>query len=351
MMRDLVKITNISIIMLVICTGLIWAGDGQIDIAYLPFTISSSGSYVVVKDLSLSTQDTNGIVISADNVTLDLNGHSLTGPGNSTGTSGSGIYIESTRCNIAIHNGTVLNWRQTGINGANSANSQFENLRCYNNGFRGLFAGSISRVVGNTCYQNLDAGIITGNGCYINGNACSYNGNCGLNAGLGSIVSGNSCTNNTTEGIYAGAGCQISNNSCHANTAEGIQVTGSGTIVNNSCTSNSGYAGIYAGASFIYGNNCLYNLGDGILASSNSKVMNNNCVSNGYPTGDGAGINVAGSDSCIENNLVTNNDRGIDCNPGTGNYIASNRASGNTTNYDILGSNTQGTGDLANVAF
>jgi parallel beta-helix repeat protein len=336
--------------MLVICTGLIWAGDGQIDIATLPFTISSSGSYVVVKDLSLSTQDINGITISADNVTIDLNGHSLTGPGKSTGTTGSGIYIEPTHYNIAIHNGTLLNWRRDGIYGEYSANCQFENLRCYNTGLRGLYAGSESRVVGNTCSQNADVGIRTGPGCYVNGNVCSNGGNIGLNPGNGSTVSGNTCSNNTSDGIYAQAGCQISNNSSTTNGGEGIQVAGSGTIVNNSCISNSG-SGIYAGASFIYGNNCLYNTKDGILASSNSKVMNNNCVSNGYPTGDGAGINVVGSDSCIENNLVTNNDRGIDCNPGTGNYIASNRASGNTTNYDILGSNTQGTGDLSNVAF
>jgi len=348
-MKSIFQKISLSVLLIFI-VSLIWAGDGQIDIATLPYTISQSGSYVVVKDLSLSTQDTNGITISVDNVTIDLNGHSLMGPGKSTGTSGSGIYIVATRYNIAIHNGTVLDWRQDGINGQNSANSQFENLRCYNNGLRGLYAGFGSRVVGNTCYQNADAGIRTNNGCYINGNACSNNAGSGLYAGLGSTVSGNSCKNNTNEGIYAEAACQISNNSCHANDAEGIQVAGSGTIVNNSCASNLG-SGIYAGASFIYGNNCLYNLGDGILASSNSKVVNNNCVSNGYTSGDGAGINVAGSDSCVENNLVTGNDRGIDCNPGTGNYIASNRASGNTTNYDILGSNTQGTGDLANVAF
>jgi len=80
-------------------------------------------------------------------------------------------------------------------------------------------------------------------------------------------------------------------------------------------------------------------------------VVDNTCGDNGVGTGDGAGIHATSSDNCIEHNLVTDNDRGIDCNPATGNYIASNRASGNSTNYDIVGGNTVGAGDLANVAF
>ena len=48
-----------SSLLLALMAGLVlsapgaYAGDGQIDIAYLPYTISEPGSYIVVKDLTL----------------------------------------------------------------------------------------------------------------------------------------------------------------------------------------------------------------------------------------------------------------------------------------------------------
>jgi parallel beta-helix repeat protein len=54
------------------------------------------------------------------------------------------------------------------------------------------------------------------------------------------------------------------------------------------------------------------------------------------------------SDNAIEGNLVTDNAIGIDANPATGNYIAGNRASGNTTtDYDIIVGNQQ----AGNISF
>jgi len=48
---------------------------------------------------------------------------------------------------------------------------------------------------------------------------------------------------------------------------------------------------------------------------------------------------------------VLNNDKGICANPAVGNYIASNRSSGNNIPYDIGAGNTVGSGDLANINF
>ena len=90
MKQRITKMACILGVWLLLCAGA-WAGDGQIDIAEIPYTISSSGSYIVVHDLATTQTDTNGITIEADNVTLDLNGHALIGPGKAAGTSGDGI--------------------------------------------------------------------------------------------------------------------------------------------------------------------------------------------------------------------------------------------------------------------
>ena len=49
--------------------------EARTPISSLPFTISSSGSYYLTKDLSVSTG--NGLTIGADKVTVDLNGFTI----------------------------------------------------------------------------------------------------------------------------------------------------------------------------------------------------------------------------------------------------------------------------------
>src|SRR5678815_1618363 len=65
-------------------------------ISSVPFTISAPGSYYVTTNLTAGV-DQNGIIVAADNVTLDLNGFTLFGGG---GTSGEGISTSGARTNI-----------------------------------------------------------------------------------------------------------------------------------------------------------------------------------------------------------------------------------------------------------
>jgi len=306
-MRDLVKRINIGLLMLFVCTGFLWAGDGQIDIAYLPFTISQSGSYIVTANLTLSTTETNGITISADNVTLDLNGHTLKGPGKATGSSGAGIYFSNDCTNITIRNGIIQDWRGSGIDGfefgvRHANNCRIESLQCYNNG-------------GN--------GILVGDTCEIKDNICSYNGGSGISMRDLAVVINNVTDGNGSYGISASNSNCVTDNVCRSNAIWGIYVANLNTVKNNTCT---------------------FNTGNGVQVSLGNLVINNNCSYNGYMTGDAAGINVNdyGIRNCIENNLVVGNDRGIDCNPATDNYIAGNRANGNATDYDFAAGNTYG---------
>ena len=292
------KYVMTSVLLLLVISSL-FAGDGQIDIATLPFTISQSGSYVVTCNLSLSTTNTNGITIGADDVSLDLNGHTLKGPGKAAGTSGSGISVSSSHYNIVVRNGIIRDWRIIGVSASNARNSRFESLQCYNNGTHGLAVGR---------------------GCIVKENTCGFNDFEGISA-EGSTIIQNVCYSNGRNGISASSGCLIESNNCRYN----------------------GAAGISGGVSAIVSkNNCYSNTGDGIQVSSNCYVFENNCNGNGSGTGIGAGINATSSDNTIKENLVTDNDTGILCNPATGNFIICNYASGNAKNFNIVSGNMVG---------
>src|SRR3954454_3804301 len=76
--------------------------EPRIPISSLPFVISTSGSYYVTGNLTgLSGQ--HGISVNADNVTVDLGGFDLVGPGGAA----TGIRVQNSHVNVTIRNGTV----------------------------------------------------------------------------------------------------------------------------------------------------------------------------------------------------------------------------------------------------
>ena len=76
-------------------------------IAAVPFTISSPGLYCLTVDIGTSAAGGAAILIDADGVVLDFNGHELKGPtAFATGTSILGVQVMPHR-NVTIHNGTV----------------------------------------------------------------------------------------------------------------------------------------------------------------------------------------------------------------------------------------------------
>jgi len=84
--------------------------------------ITKSGSYVLKKDL-LGTPSEPAVLIQADNVTLDLDGHSLMGPGNKLGM---GIAIFGK--NIRVTNGSLKNFG-IGVKVEDSNNVSVEKLQ------------------------------------------------------------------------------------------------------------------------------------------------------------------------------------------------------------------------------
>ena len=315
-----VKSELLVLMIVILGIGMSFAGDGQIDIAYLPYVINNHGSYVVTKDLEFPTSGTGGIIINVGNVSVDLNGHTLIGPGKTSGIAISGIAAAVPIKNIVIRNGRICDWGSDGIFAYYASNSQFESLCCYNNGSHGIYAGYSSKITGNTCASNGGDGMYLGSGTVI-GNTCNLNGGNGIFVSTSSTIVNNVCTGNTGIGISGGYGSTIIGNSSYENQSHGIY-------------SNSN--------SVLRENNCKGNYGNGIKVGAACLVTENVSALNGSGSYDGAGIEAVSAGNTIEHNLVYFNDRGIDCNPATGNFIAGNRAKNNTTDYDIVAGNVWG---------
>lgn len=268
-----------------------------LQIPSLPFEINESGSYYLTENLNHTSVDTSAIQINADNVTIDLAGYSIIGPGSSSGTGNNGIYMNG-RKNVEIRNGTITNFGNNGIWEENTGNiatgHRIIGVRVLANGNAGISLNSKKNIIkdctisdnsfsssdsgsGIICY---DASIITDNVIYNN----SYYS--GIIATNGCIISGNNISKNGF-GIRTFHGCSIIGNSCYRNGDCGILALGNGNVIK--------------------GNTLLEN------------VIN--------------GIGVEGTFNTIEENVVTYCKVGINF-LNSQNFYANNRVMYNATNYN-----------------
>lgn len=182
-------------------------------ISSVPITISKSGSYYFTTNLAVPTSEV-GIFISANNVTLDLNGFTLTGVGNLF----DGIDVTSTQSNIVVRNGALNNWAN-GISADPAYNLQLERLRISNiEGYGVVLSGS--STVRNCMFQGstspeFDAVFVSGglvSDCVISG----FAGN-GIEA-QSSQVRNCLIVTNGGSGMLLDGNCQVVGNTLIANT-------------------------------------------------------------------------------------------------------------------------------------
>lgn len=280
--------------------------------ADLPLTIDTPGSYYLAEDI---TTTGGGITIAVNNVTIDLQGFTLTG--------GSGVGIDTlegdARENLVIKNGRVYGWSDDGI-GLFGHNAQVLNVIALFNGGDGIAVARNSTV----------------SGCFAGGNA----GN-GIKSSVGSIISNCNAAYNGFDGYLVNAGT-VTQSSASFNGGSGIRVRGIASVVSECSTDNNTTLGIFVGVDSqarISGCASAWNGTAEFAVTSNSVVVDNVAESNDPSTG--SGILVLGSGNRIEGNTVTGNGEGVSVD-GTGNLIVRNSASGNTTNYDILAGNSHG---------
>lgn len=257
---------------------------GQIEprtpIGAIPFSITNSGSYYLTTNLA----GASGIQILTNNVSLDLQGFTMTGSG-----SGYGIEIGAVT-NVVIRNGIMAQWYY-GIYASFTYNCRFEHLIVSQGGY-GILAGIMATASECMAAENSADGIDFDGGARIINCFSRFNGGYGINASTEANVTGCVADYNGLDGILIDRGV-VKDCMAEGNTNNGINC-------------------------FI---NCL--------------VANNKCLNNKI-----AGVASGQGGNRIDNNDLTGNAYGILAASSTGNLITRNSATGNNTNYNIEAGNT-----------
>ncbi len=228
------------------------SGNAGTRINSVPYTITSPGLYRLGRNLTYSSTTGNAITVAASNVTLDLMGFCLTGPGKLSGSENAGIIINNGCSNVEIRNGSIQAFGYSGIYTSGSCpgtraiglrvsdmgsggmilagnNHLIMGCEVMRNGF-GISVGWAALIKGNQVFSNTSHGIgadkatVTGNIAYLNGDGISVSD---------SLVADNSAYNNTNRGISCGNNCTIARNTSLDNAAEGIYAGSFCTITNN----------------------------------------------------------------------------------------------------------------------
>ena len=262
--------------------GEVTAGDAE----GFPVTISEPGSYILTGNLTVAEADTSGIVILADDVTVDLNGFTIAGPLACTGppnsgsvtcsgsADGAGVTGEPTGYapeNIVVRNGVVRGFGGSGV---------------------AYFFGRIEqvRVISNRIGISIPIGLA------INGNA------------PGTAIVDCWIVRNEFSGIEAGDRALVKDNVVQSNGSVGIRASGDSVIVGNTVDANEGSSGIDCSGCMISGNTVTNNLGVGI--SGGFSLVRSNTVLNN--TGLGLSILTSGFvDNVISGNGATVNPEAI----------------------------------------
>ena len=344
------------------------------------FRITQGGSYYLTENFT-GESGKHGIDITVSNVTLDLNGFTITGVADSL----NGIRVSAHRGrNIVIRNGIVRGFAASGVfcehnagqppqvtvervhamgNGADgmevSFSSQVIDCVATENGAKGIAGASGCRIVGCHSRFNGSTGIDSGQGAVVIGCVSSSNGGVGITASLGSLVTDcnisfnnvgitatgtaiESCSfhNNTGVGVNALVGCVISHCTAYRNTGNGISGTQGTTVLGCSSYENGGNGISVGSSSTVQSCSARLNGSNGVLATNATLLKDNQCSSNGQG-GSGAGVSVSGVDNRIEGNNCSSQSLGFNV-LGTGNIITRNTASGNTTNWLFVANNYYG---------
>jgi len=322
--------------------------EARTPISAVPFTISEAGSYYLTGNLTAS-DSTSGITISADNVTLDLNGFALIGGGSG---SVAGIVVPVAQKNLCIRNGTVRGWTNGGVRADTARNSRLENLRVSNNsgdgnnGAAGLVAGPGSSVKNCVAADNPALpGIRTLDGCTIVDCTASGNGLGGITGGNNVTVSHCTASDNVAVGINVVTNSLVTGCTSSGNSVDGI-VTSYGCTVSDCTAGGNGRFGIYADqGSVVRGCNATLNVGSGIVVTAICHVTGNTCDENSH----GGALVQSGLRAIGNSNRIEGNSSTFTYNGGTGievlghfNLIIRNSARGNGTNYSIAADNRYG---------
>jgi parallel beta-helix repeat protein len=182
-------------------------------ISSVPITITSPGSYYLTGNLTNGSS--TAITIEANNVTIDLNGFTLSGKGSS---SGDGIEGGSQYQQLIVRNGTI----QGCFNGVDASvmnGGTFEKVAFISNRSYGLTVASRFLVKDCECISNNYGIDVDGRGTatVLLNNNCSFN----TNSGFSMESEGNRAEGNIAIGNAEGFSISSANNLIIHNFAQG----------------------------------------------------------------------------------------------------------------------------------
>lgn len=203
---------------------------GQTLPATFPIIIDQPGNYVLSNNITVFTSGKHGIEIRSDDVTLNLHGNTIAGPGDLSGT---GISA-SQRDNIEIKNGTVQGF-SCGIN-LSGSNHQVRDIRAFYNKSCGIEAAS--SIISNCLANSNGSEGIKADSATITNCTANFNGSLGLRVSASTVID---CVANSngSHGIYAVNKCRIEKNIMRDNGGYGLYLEPDYSYaINNKAVSN-----------------------------------------------------------------------------------------------------------------
>ena len=261
--------------------------EPRMAITNLPCIISQPGSYYLTTNLT-GTSGFDGITISANDVTLDLNGFALEGiPG-----SGNGIY-SGPKSGLVVRNGTIRGWGTSGIGASTATDCRYQELRVSDNGGRGIYAGNNCEIHHCTANNNGLDGIAGGLSVTVTHSVAQNNTKEGITVSRDSRITDCAIKSNGDMGLVTGDRASLTDSAIVSNASVGVQ-TGEGCRVRSCLISDNGSDGLQTVAnSRVEGCTIPNNTGVGILGiygANNPKTPGNgvgvaNCVILSNPGG------------------------------------------------------------------
>ncbi len=227
------------------------------DTAGFPVTIdgTAGSSYRLTSNLILPNENTDGIRLAANDISIDLAGFEIRGPVVCSGTplactpsSGTGSGVERSVSSLSgsghsVRNGSIRGMGAYGV--LLGAQAEVTELRVRSNRLDGIQTSFASIVSRSTAHQNGGIGISVSSGSIVSRSSAYLNGSYGILASRGCTVSESSAFQNAADGIIATSGSTVSGSSAHDNGTHGIRIyasDGGGALVHgNSVSSNDGF--------------------------------------------------------------------------------------------------------------
>jgi len=205
-------------------------------ISALPTNITASGSYYVTTNLT-GLASNNGITVSTNDVTIDLNGCTLTGVSSAL----AAISMSGTHSNLVVKNGAIKNWPGNGIDSSAGSQNSFMNVKVLACQI-GINAGNYDSIQSCSVNGSLLFGCSLLNNCVIKDSNISNNGAHGVVASAQDEIVDCFIASNGVTGIFLNStNCRVDGNYLLANGNAGLQITSGNTgniVVRNTASAN-----------------------------------------------------------------------------------------------------------------